>query len=66
MRTNVEIDDELLEKARASGNFKTKKETIEAGLRSLVRLRAIEDLEEVCGPDMFFEDYDYKAMRAAD
>jgi Arc/MetJ family transcription regulator len=66
MRTNVEIDDELLEKARACGKYRTKKETIEAGLRTLIRLRAIDALEEVCGPDMFWEDYDYKAMRMAE
>jgi Arc/MetJ family transcription regulator len=39
MRTNIEIDDALMEAAmKASGN-KTKKETVEAGLRLLVALQ---------------------------
>lgn len=38
MRTNIEIDQALMEAAmKASGN-KTKKETVEAGLRLLVAL----------------------------
>ena len=38
MRTNVVLDDRLLDAARRSGGFKTKKATIEAGLHLLLRL----------------------------
>ena len=38
MRTNVVVDDRLMKSARRAGGFKTKKETIEAGLKLVVRL----------------------------
>lgn len=37
MRTNIEIDDALMQAALAAGPFKTKKEAVEAGLRLLAR-----------------------------
>jgi len=37
MRTNIDIDDELLRAALAAGPFKTKKDAVEAGLRLLAR-----------------------------
>ncbi|MFT7721400.1 MAG: type II toxin-antitoxin system VapB family antitoxin [Roseateles sp.] len=40
MRTNIEIDDELMARALAAGPFKTKKEAVEAGLRLLERQAA--------------------------
>jgi Arc/MetJ family transcription regulator len=39
MRTNIEIDDELLEQAMAATGLSTKRATVEEGLRLLVRLR---------------------------
>ena len=40
MRTNIELDDDLMAAARAAGGFKTKKEAVEEGLR-LVRRRQV-------------------------
>lgn len=40
MRTNVVIDDALMARALNSGNFKTKRSAIEAGLRLLVQISA--------------------------
>ena len=37
MRTNIDIDEELLRAALAAGPFKTKKDAVEAGLRLLAR-----------------------------
>lgn len=37
MRTNIDIDDALMDSALAAGPFKTKKEAVEAGLRLLAR-----------------------------
>lgn len=37
MRTNIELDDELIAEAMAASGLKTKKATIEAALRTLVR-----------------------------
>ena len=38
MRTNIDIDDELLSEAMSASGQKTKKATVEDGLRLLVRL----------------------------
>jgi Arc/MetJ family transcription regulator len=39
MRTNIEIDDALLSRAMKATGLATKRATVEAGLRMLVRLR---------------------------
>lgn len=39
MRTNIEIDDELLARAMAATGLSTKRATVEEGLRLLVRVR---------------------------
>ena len=33
MRTNIEIDDQLMANAMEAGGYKTKREAVEAGLR---------------------------------
>ncbi len=38
MRTNIVIDDELMQKALKASGFKTKRATVEAGLRLLVKM----------------------------
>jgi Arc/MetJ family transcription regulator len=38
VRTNIEIDDNLMKEAMRRAKTKTKRETVEAGLRILVRL----------------------------
>jgi antitoxin ParD1/3/4 len=40
MRTNIEIDDKLMEAAMSAGNFKTKREAVEEGLRLIKRRKA--------------------------
>jgi Arc/MetJ family transcription regulator len=44
MRTNIEIDDKLLEAAMAAGNFKTKRAAVEEGLRMIKRRKAYDAL----------------------
>jgi Arc/MetJ family transcription regulator len=39
MRTNIEIDDELLSQAMKAAGLSTKRATVEEGLRLLVRVR---------------------------
>jgi Arc/MetJ family transcription regulator len=39
VRTNIEIDDDLMDEAMRVSGLATKRETVEAGLRLLVRLR---------------------------
>ena len=37
MRTNIDIDDEVMAAAMKGGQFKTKREAVEAGLRLIVQ-----------------------------
>ncbi len=39
MRTNIEIDDDLLSRAMTASGLKTKRAAVEEGLRLLVRVR---------------------------
>ena len=50
MRTNIDIDDELLAAAMAASGLATKRATVEEGLRLLVRLRGqVKALNEIAG-----------------
>lgn len=44
MRTNIEIDDQLMAKALEAGPYTTKKEAVEAGLRLLARQAAYREI----------------------
>jgi antitoxin ParD1/3/4 len=44
MRTNIDIDDELMVKAMKAGPFKTKKDAVEAGLKLLARQAAYREI----------------------
>jgi Arc/MetJ family transcription regulator len=44
MRTNIVIDDELLDAAMRAGPYKTKKDAVEAGLKLLARQAAYKDI----------------------
>ena len=44
MRTNIDIDDDLMARAMAAGPFKTKKEAVEAGLALLERQAAYREI----------------------
>ena len=49
MRTNVVIDDELIEQALEKTGLKTKKAAIEEGLRLLVQLRNRDEIRKFRG-----------------
>ena len=44
MRTNIDIDDDLMAAAMAAGGFKTKREAVEEGLRLVGRRKTYEGL----------------------
>lgn len=44
MRTNIDIDDDLLVQAMHAGPFTTKKDAVEAGLRLLARQAAYREI----------------------
>ncbi len=49
MRTNVVIDDQLMERALRSSGCRTKRAAIESGLRLLVQVHAQRKLRELKG-----------------
>lgn len=63
MRTNIVIDDRLLQEAFTLTRLKTKKELIKTALEELIENRKRMDLRKIKGKIKFREDYDYKEMR---
>nr|WP_314628851.1 type II toxin-antitoxin system VapB family antitoxin [uncultured Noviherbaspirillum sp.] len=49
MRTNIVIDDNLMEETLRATGLKTKREVVELGLRTLLRLRQQEDIRKFRG-----------------
>ena len=49
MRTNIVIDDQLMASAMKAGDFKTKKDAVEEGLRLLARRAAYQKLRALRG-----------------
>ena len=49
MRTNIEIDDALMAAAQEACGLATKRQTVEAALRLLVRLRGQRDVDRAFG-----------------
>ncbi len=64
MRTNIDIDEALMDAAMKAGGFRTKKETVEAALQVLTRQRqACARLGALRGKVDWDADYDYKSLR---
>lgn len=49
MRTNIEIDDQLMQQAMRSTGARTKKAVVEAGLRLLVKIHAQTGIRQLRG-----------------
>ena len=49
MRTNIEIDDKLMKDALKASGAQTKKEAVELGLKTLVRLNKQENIKAFRG-----------------
>jgi len=49
MRTNIVIEDALMDEALKATGLKTKREAVELGLRTLVRLRRQEEIRRFRG-----------------
>lgn len=58
MRTNVEIDDELMRKALECSGLLSKKAAIEEALRLYIQMKAQRALIDMAGKVEFFEGYD--------
>jgi Arc/MetJ family transcription regulator len=49
MRTNIVIDDKLMRDALRASGLKTKREAVEEGLRTLLRLKRQEEIRKFRG-----------------
>lgn len=63
MRTNIEINDKLMKDALKATGVKTKKEAVELGLKTLIRLKKQENIKNFRGKFEWTGDLD--EMRSA-
>jgi Arc/MetJ family transcription regulator len=63
MRTNIVLDDSLVQEAFFLSGVKTKKDLISLALKEFVMTRKRRNLLELAGKIEFRDDYDYKASR---
>lgn len=63
MATNLQIDDELLNRAKKLSDLPSKKETVNDALREFVQNLLRLELISLRGQIEYAEDYDYKALR---
>lgn len=63
MRTNIVLDDELVEEAFWHSDAKTKRELVDRALREFVANHKRRDIRELRGKALIDPDYDYKTLR---
>jgi len=63
MRTNIVIDDELLNEAFSVSNARTKKDLIHEALKEFIRIKKRKDLTELAGAIRFHKNYNHKKLR---
>ena len=63
MRTNIEIDDKLMNDALRASGLKTKREVVELGLRTLLRLQRQAEIRQYRGKLTSWEG-DLNSMRS--
>jgi len=63
MRTNIDLDDDLVQEARRLTGIATKKALVEEALRVLIASRRRRSLLDLEGRVSFADGYDYKEHR---
>ena len=64
MRTNIVLDDQLVDEAiKYAENISTKKDLIEIALKEFVKNRKMKNIKDLKGKILFADNYDYKKMR---
>ena len=63
MRTNIDINDELLEEAFSVSKMRSKKDLIHEALLEYIKLKKRKDLTELAGTIEFYEGYNHKDLR---
>jgi Arc/MetJ family transcription regulator len=61
VRTNIELDDRLVEEAMQVSGAKTKKDLVNLALRELIKAKRKRSILDLAGQIDFAEDYDPKA-----
>ncbi len=64
MRTNIILDDQLVNEALSLSGIKTKRELVYQALKEFVSHRKRLDLRDLKGAGGLRSNYDYKALRA--
>jgi Arc/MetJ family transcription regulator len=64
MRTNIVIDDDLINEAFSLTGIRTKRELVNMALQELVAKRKKKDLFKLVGQIEFSKDFDHKKARA--
>ena len=64
MRTNIVIDDDLMDEAISLTGIHTKRELVNLALKELVQNCKRKDLFKLAGQLEFREDFDHKAARS--
>lgn len=63
MRTNIDLDDSLLEEAFRYADVKTKKDLVHTALREFIASHRRPDVRKLRGTGGILPDYDYKRLR---
>ena len=63
MRTNIVLDDELVDEAFSLTGIRTKRELVDLALREMVQRRRKKNLMDLAGMVKLRPDYDHKQMR---
>ena len=63
MRTNIVLDEELVQEAFGLTDARTKRELVELALRELIRIRRKKNLAELAGRVRLRDDFDHKELR---
>ncbi len=66
MRTNIDLDDNLVDEAFRLTNVRTKKELVNLALSELIRQRKKLNLLDLAGKIDFAPNYDYQELRNND
>ena len=63
MRTNIVLNESLVQEAMQYADVKSKRELVDLALREFVAARRRRDISELFGKVEIDPDYDYKALR---
>jgi len=66
MRTNIVLDDELMEEAMRLTGITVKRRLVEEALHALIRRNRRPKISDLVGLDLLDPHYDYKEARRAD